>query len=80
MENYYSKLSAKLDMLVKIRFEGSEITLNIPEDGKLTQEGWKIIPMTHPLVCFIRPYFDNTLFPVTAHILVCLARADYESN
>ena len=49
MENHYSQF-AKKDLSAKVGFEGSEITLNIPEDGD-TKEGWYITPMTYPVVC-----------------------------
>ena len=56
MEKYYSdlakrnKLTIKQDRLTKVGFEGSEITLKIPEDEEI-KEGWKITPITYPMVC-----------------------------
>ena len=41
---------AKWDMSVKVVFQESEITLNVPEEG-IIQDGWKITPMTYPVVC-----------------------------
>ena len=41
---------AKWDRSLKVVFQKSEITLNIPEEGTI-QEGWKITPMTYPVVC-----------------------------
>ena len=41
---------AKWDTSCKVDFQESEITLNIPEEGTI-QEGWKITPMTYPVVC-----------------------------
>ena len=41
---------AKWDTSLKVGFQKSEIILNIPDDGELTQEGWKITPMTYPAV------------------------------
>lgn len=49
VEDHYSQI-AKKDLSAKVGFEGSEITLNIPEDGE-TKEGWNITPMTYPVVC-----------------------------
>ena len=49
MENHYNDF-AKRDSSTKFEFEGSEITLNIPEDGELTKEGWNIIPITPTVV------------------------------
>ena len=49
MENHYD--FAKRDSSTKFEFEGSEIALNIPEDGELTKEGWNITPITSPVVC-----------------------------
>ena len=48
VERHFSRF-AKQDISLKIEFEKSEITLNIPEDGIL-QDGWKITPMTNPVV------------------------------
>ena len=60
VEKYYSdfakqnKLTIKRDRLTKVGFEGSEITLKIPEDEEL-KEGWKIISTTYPMVCLCLP-------------------------
>ena len=48
VERHFSRF-AKQDTSLKIEFQKSEITLNIPEDGDL-QDGWKITPMTYPVV------------------------------
>ena len=53
MEHHFSSQFAKLDALLKIGFEKSEIALNIPEDGRITEEGWKITPITPPVVCYV---------------------------
>ena len=50
VEQHFSHF-AKLDTSLKVIFQESEITLNIPEEGIYTQEGWKITPMTYPVVC-----------------------------
>ena len=34
----------------QIRFGRSKISLDIPENGKVTEEGWRITPSTHPTV------------------------------
>ena len=47
MENHYNHFTK--DLSAKIGFEGSEISLNIPEDGE-NKEGWNIIPITYPVV------------------------------
>lgn len=49
VESHFSRF-AKLDTSLKIDFQKSEIVLNIPEDG-IVQDGWKITPMTYPVVC-----------------------------
>ena len=49
VESHFSRF-AKLDTSLKIDFQKSEIILNIPEDG-IVQDGWKITPMTYPVVC-----------------------------
>ena len=49
---YHYDHFAKWDTSLKIVFHKSEITLDIPEDGELTQEGWKITPMFYPSVSY----------------------------
>ena len=62
VEHYFSQF-AKLDTSLKIGFERSEITLNIPEDGRTTDEGWKITPMTYPVVRLQwNPSIANTIW------------------
>ena len=34
----------------QVRFEHSEISLDIPNEGKVTEEGWRIMPSTCPTV------------------------------
>ena len=41
---------AKKEVTLRVRFERSEIMLNIPEDGLVTRKGWKIVPCSHPTV------------------------------
>ena len=36
--------------IFQIKFEDSEISLDIPKNGEKTKEGWRITPCTHPLV------------------------------
>ena len=33
-----------------VRFGRSKISLDIPDNGKVTEEGWRITPSTHPTV------------------------------
>ena len=47
---YHYDHIAKRNTSLKVVFQRSEITLDIPEDGQLTQEGWKITPMSYPSV------------------------------
>ena len=52
----------------QIRFGRSKISLDIPEDGKVTKEGWRITPSTHPTVsitlniAYINPLATNDAF------------------
>ena len=41
---------AREEATLRIKFERSEITLDIPVDGRVTREGWKIIPRSYPTV------------------------------
>ena len=57
VDNHYNdiakqyKLTIKRDSSTTFEFEKSKITLNIPEDGELTNEGWNITPITPAVVC-----------------------------
>ena len=35
---------------MQVGFERSEITLDIPHEGLVTKEGWRITPLTTPTV------------------------------
>ena len=35
---------------LRVKFQRSEITLDIPVDGRVTREGWSIIPRSYPTV------------------------------
>ena len=48
-EEHYGHF-AKKEVTLRVRFEHSEIMLNIPDDGLVTREGWKIVPCFHPTV------------------------------
>ena len=50
MENHYNDF-AKRDSSTTFEFEENKITLNIPEDGELTKEGWNITPLNPTVVC-----------------------------
>ena len=54
VKKYFSdgEAQAKLDALGSIRFESSEITLDIPGE-EILLEGWKITPLTSPVVSII---------------------------
>ena len=41
---------AKEEASLRIIFENSEITLDIPNDGEVTNEGWRITPCSYPTV------------------------------
>ena len=41
---------AKKEATLRIRFGGNEITLDIPADGLVTKEGWRITPLSFPTV------------------------------
>ena len=49
MREHYGHF-AILEATLHIRFEHSEITLGISDDGLVTKEGWRIIPFTAPTV------------------------------
>ena len=49
VREYYGHF-AKKEATLRIRFEVNEITLNIPADGLVTQEGWRITPLSFPTV------------------------------
>lgn len=49
---YHYDHFAKRDTSLKVEFQRSEITLDIPEDGQLTRDRWLIIPMSYPSVSY----------------------------
>ena len=44
----------------QVRFGRSKIRLDIPENGKVTKEGWRITPSTHPTVS--TAYMNHALY------------------
>ena len=68
VKNHFRQLGAKLDLSLEVSFQKDEIVLDIPE-GKDIDEGWKITPISYPLVSSYRVYhrkknasiFYNTL-------------------
>jgi len=49
VRKHYSGFASE-EATLRVRFEGSEITLDIPVDGLVTREGWRITPLTFPTV------------------------------
>ena len=47
---YYNSHFARREATLRVIFTDGEITLNIPEDGLVTGEGWRITPFSHPTV------------------------------
>ena len=41
---------AREEATLRIRFSRSEITLDIPVDGRMTKGGWRITPRSYPTV------------------------------
>ena len=41
---------AKEEATLRVRFERSEITLDIPVKGRVTRHGWRITPRSYPTV------------------------------
>ena len=58
VENHYNDF-AKWDSSTTFEFEGSEITLDIPQDGKPTEEGWSITPNTPTVVCLYNYWYSG---------------------
>ena len=44
----------------QVRFGRSKIRLDIPENGKVTKEGWRLTPSTHPTVS--TAYMNHALY------------------
>ena len=44
------KYNTKADTEISIYFESDKITLDIPREGIDLPSGWKIIPLSHPVV------------------------------
>ena len=49
VREYYGHF-AKMEATLRIGFEDTEITLSIPADGLVTREGWRITPLSFPIV------------------------------
>ena len=45
----------------QVKFGRSKIILDVPENGEVTKEGWKIIPSTHPTVSDIEHCIQESL-------------------
>ena len=45
----------------QVRFGRSKISLDIPENGKVTKEGWRLTPSTHPTVSDTEHYIQELL-------------------
>ena len=41
---------AREEATLRVKFECSKITLDIPVDARVTREGWRIIPRSYPTV------------------------------
>ena len=41
---------ARQEATLRVKFEQSKISLDIPENGQVTKDGWRITPRTHPTV------------------------------
>ena len=41
---------ARKDATLRVAFEQGEISLDIPKEGRLTNEGWRILPRSYPSV------------------------------
>ena len=53
----------------QVRFGRSKISLDIPENGQVTKEGWRITPSTHPTV-------SNTELCIQESLLSSFAKND----
>ena len=76
VENHYNDF-AKRDSSTKFEFEGSEIALNIPEDGELTEEGWSITPITPTVVCSCT---ISTVLVITDAVKIVLHYVDHKEG
>ena len=62
---YYSEEKAESRLRKTIVLDGDEVTLDIPEDGIKLDNGWSIVPMTHPASVSL----------TSVHITFCLESA-----
>ena len=51
--------------VLRVMFEHSEITLDIPVDGLVTREGWRITPVTYPTVSETFYWYCVPPYPIT---------------
>jgi len=48
VKNYYLAEEAESKIRKTVVLDGENVTLDIPEDGIKLDNGWSIVPMTHP--------------------------------
>ena len=60
---------AREEATLRVIFMDSEITLNIPVDGLVTGEGWRITPFTTPTV---RHAWTYTIMSMCAYCILIL--------
>ena len=48
VKKFYSEEDAESCLRKTVVLDGDKVTLDIPEDGIRLDNGWSIVPMTHP--------------------------------
>ena len=61
-----------------IQFEAAEIKLDIPKEGTILKEGWKILPLTAPVVSVIDGIGGGRKFYLGGQIIIHCARSARE--
>ena len=50
VQHEYTAMHATIGPDLPVGFESDSISLEIPDDGITLEDGWKIVPLFHPVV------------------------------
>lgn len=76
VRDHYGRIASYYHAM-KVIFERSQITLDIPADGKTTQDGWEIAPRSYPTV---RAVSQNCWIQLKLYILLYRSLERMQTN
>ena len=62
MKQFYSEEEAESSLRKTVVLDGGKVILDIPEDGIRLDNGWSIVPLTHPASVSLTSVFFTFLF------------------